>query len=31
MWMGDIAAVLATAFGPHGYRVPTRTLPYWLM
>jgi nucleoside-diphosphate-sugar epimerase len=31
LWMGDIAAVLATAFGPHGYRVPTRTLPYWLM
>jgi dihydroflavonol-4-reductase len=31
MWMGDIAGVLATAFGPHGYRVPTRTLPYWLM
>jgi len=31
MWMGDIAAVLATAFGPDGYRVPTRPLPYWLM
>ncbi len=31
LWMGDIAAVLDTAFGPHGYRVPTRTLPYWLM
>jgi nucleoside-diphosphate-sugar epimerase len=31
MWMGDIAAVLAAEFGPRGYRVPTRTLPYWLM
>jgi nucleoside-diphosphate-sugar epimerase len=31
MWMGEIADVLATSFGPHGYRVPTRTLPYWLM
>jgi hypothetical protein len=31
MWMGDIATVLAKAFGPHGYRVPTRPLPYWLM
>src|SRR5262249_48679166 len=31
MWMGDIAAVLDAAFGPRSYRVPTRTLPYWLM
>jgi nucleoside-diphosphate-sugar epimerase len=31
MWMGDIANVLATTFGPNGYRVPTRPLPYWLM
>src|SRR5215472_112619 len=31
LWMGDIAGILATAFGPRGYRVPTRTLPYWLM
>jgi len=22
---------LATSFGPHGYRVPTRTRPYWLL
>ena len=29
--MGDIAAVLAAAFGSHGYRVPTRPLPYWHM
>jgi hypothetical protein len=31
MWMGDIAAVLDAEFGPRGYRVPTRPLPYWLM
>jgi dihydroflavonol-4-reductase len=31
MWMGDIAAVLAAEFGPRGYRIPTRPLPYWLM
>jgi hypothetical protein len=31
MWMGDIAAVLDAAFGPYGYRIPARTLPYWLM
>jgi len=31
MWMGDIAAVLDAAFGPYGYRIPTRTLSYWIM
>jgi dihydroflavonol-4-reductase len=31
MWMGDIAAILEAEFGPRGYRIPTRTLPYWLM
>jgi dihydroflavonol-4-reductase len=31
LWMGDIAAVLAAEFGPLGYRIPTRPLPYWLM
>jgi dihydroflavonol-4-reductase len=31
MWMGDMAAVLDAEFGPRGYRVPTRALPYWLM
>jgi nucleoside-diphosphate-sugar epimerase len=30
-WMGEIAATLADEFGPRGYRVPTRPLPYWLM
>jgi nucleoside-diphosphate-sugar epimerase len=31
MWLTEIADVLAAEFGPRGYRVPTRTLPYWLM
>lgn len=31
MWMGEIAGVLRDTFGPRGYRVPTRPLPYWLM
>jgi dihydroflavonol-4-reductase len=31
MWMGDIAAVLKATFGPRGYNVPTRRLPYWVM
>ncbi len=31
LWMGDIATVLATEYGPRGYRIPTRPLPYWLM
>ncbi len=30
LWLGEIAEVLAAEFGPRGYRVPTRTLPYWL-
>jgi dihydroflavonol-4-reductase len=30
-WMGEIAALLAAEFGPRGYRVPTRPLPYPLM
>jgi dihydroflavonol-4-reductase len=31
LWLGEIAAVLAAEFGPRGYRIPTRPLPYWLM
>ncbi|MEV3927594.1 SDR family oxidoreductase [Actinomadura coerulea] len=31
MWMGDIAGVLHAEFGPRGYRIPARVLPYWLM
>jgi nucleoside-diphosphate-sugar epimerase len=30
-WVQDIAHVLAEEFGPYGYRVPTRALPYWLL
>lgn len=31
LWMADIAAILAREFAADGYRVPARTLPYWLM
>lgn len=31
MWMRDIAATLAAEFNPLGYRVPTGTLPTWLL
>lgn len=31
LWMGDIAKALAAEFGPRGYWIPTRRLPYWLM
>lgn len=31
MWMGNIATVLEAEFGPRGFRVPTRPMPYWLM
>lgn len=31
LWMGGIAADLAAEFGPRGYRIPTRPLPYPLM
>jgi dihydroflavonol-4-reductase len=30
-WMAEMAGVLAAEFGPQGFRVPTRTLPYWAM
>jgi dihydroflavonol-4-reductase len=30
-WVQDLARVLAEEFGPYGYRVPTRRLPYWLL
>ena len=30
-WVKDIAAMLAAEFGPLGYRIPTRDLPYWLL
>src|SRR6202008_280261 len=31
VWLTEIAATLAQEFNPRGYRVPTATLPYWLM
>lgn len=31
VWMGDIAAVLAEEFNPLGYRVPTGSMPTWLL
>jgi dihydroflavonol-4-reductase len=29
-WLGEIATLLAAEFGPRGFRVPTRPMPYWL-
>ena len=31
MWLREIAAVLAEEFGPRGYRVPTGSMPTWLL
>jgi len=31
LWMGEIAGILAAEVGTRGIKVPTRTLPYWLM
>jgi nucleoside-diphosphate-sugar epimerase len=31
LWMPDIARILAAEFGPKGFRVPTRRMPYWAM
>jgi nucleoside-diphosphate-sugar epimerase len=31
VWMRDMARTLAAEFGPLGFRVPTGTLPRWLM
>jgi dihydroflavonol-4-reductase len=31
IWMREMARTLATEFGPRGFRVPTRRLPYWAM
>lgn len=31
VWLKQIADLLAEAFGPAGYRVPTRELPYWMV
>lgn len=31
VWLTEMAATLDAEFKPHGYRVPTGTLPYWVM
>jgi dihydroflavonol-4-reductase len=31
MWLREIAAVLAAEFNPKGYRVPTGSLPTWML
>jgi nucleoside-diphosphate-sugar epimerase len=31
VWLTELAATLADEFNPRGHRVPTGTLPYWLM
>ena len=31
VWMREIAAVLAEEFGPRGYRVPTGSMPTWVL
>jgi nucleoside-diphosphate-sugar epimerase len=31
VWMRDMAAMLAAEFNPRGYRVPTGTMPTWLL
>lgn len=31
LWLTDMAAILADEFGPHGYRVPRRRMPYWML
>lgn len=31
MWLGEIADVLAEAYNPRGYRVPTGAMPTWLL
>jgi dihydroflavonol-4-reductase len=31
VWFGEIAQILAKEFGPQGYRVPRRRMPYWML
>jgi nucleoside-diphosphate-sugar epimerase len=31
VWMREVAAILADEFNPQGYRVPTGTVPTWLL
>jgi dihydroflavonol-4-reductase len=30
-WVKDLAEILAAEFGPLGYKIPTRELPFWLL
>lgn len=31
LWMGELAAILKQEYGPRGYKISTRDMPYWLM
>ncbi len=31
IWMDEIARLLAEEFGPRGYKIPTRRMPFWVM
>jgi dihydroflavonol-4-reductase len=31
VWFGEIAQILGEEFGPQGYRVPRRRMPYWML
>ncbi|MFC7623496.1 SDR family oxidoreductase [Microlunatus sp. GCM10028923] len=31
LWLADMAEVLADEFGPLGFRVPRRRMPYWML
>jgi dihydroflavonol-4-reductase len=31
VWFGEIAQILGEEFGPRGYRVPRRRMPYWML
>lgn len=31
LWLNEMAAVIAAHFNPRGFRIPTRTIPNWLM
>ncbi|PUB32082.1 nucleoside-diphosphate-sugar epimerase [Promicromonospora sp. AC04] len=31
MWLADMARILSEEFGPQGYRVPRRPMPYWML
>ncbi len=31
LWLADMARILGEEFGPEGYRVPSRRMPYWML